>query len=206
MPNRLRVVVILVAAFGFGLLAAWVKGQDGDGRSVVSLLRSDIGNLSAPWLVVAFLAGTCATRSAWGAGLGLVATLSALLGFYVLTSLVVDLGGYGLPETFARELWANRLYFVSGAVSGPLFGALADWRQPPFALRASVLAGALMVGEPIVMTIIGLQSRVTLVGSNAISSGVYIAEIAVGLVTLFVALDFWGLARATDSRQRPNRL
>ena len=63
-----------------------------------------------------------------------------------------------------------------------------------------------MVGEPIVMTIIGLQSRVTLVGSNAISSGVYIAEIAVGLVTLFVALDFWGLARATDSRQRPNRL
>ena len=63
-----------------------------------------------------------------------------------------------------------------------------------------------MVGEPIVMTIIGLQSRVTLVGSNAISSGVYIAEIAVGLVTLFIGLNVWGLARTTEIRKRPNRL
>lgn len=55
---RLRppVLLVLIAAFAFGLLAAWVKGPNTDGLSALSRLRGDLADLSAPWLIVAFLA------------------------------------------------------------------------------------------------------------------------------------------------------
>ena len=63
MSSRRHVAYLLVAAFAFGVLAAWVKGPGGAGD--VSEIRSAIGNLSAPWLLVAFVAGTGFSRLPW---------------------------------------------------------------------------------------------------------------------------------------------
>jgi Family of unknown function (DUF6518) len=186
MSARLRVLLVLVCAFAFGLLAAWAKGPNG-GLSTISRVRSDLGNLSAPWLMVAFIAGTRSRRSGSGALLGLWATMSALLGFYLLTSLVVDAGGHGIAGGFRRELWANRVFFASGVLSGPLFGALGAWWRKTRSLGASVVAGALMMGEPIVLAGIGVLFPVTVVGLNAISVAVYATELAIGVVVVLLA-------------------
>jgi hypothetical protein len=55
------------------------------------------------------------------------------------------------------------------------------------ALHASVVAGALMIGEPIVLAGLGVLFPVTVVGRNAISVMVYAAELALGLVVVLVA-------------------
>jgi hypothetical protein len=187
MSPRFRIALVLVGAFAFGLLAAWAKGQNTDGLSTISQVRSDLGNLSTPWLLVAFIAGTQSNRSRSGALLGFLATMSALLGFYLLTSLIVDLGGHGIPDNLGRELWANRIYLVSGALSGPVFGALGAWWRKTRSLHASVVAGALLIGEPIVLAGLGVLFPATVVGRNAISVAVYASELALGLVVLVLA-------------------
>jgi hypothetical protein len=141
----------------FGVFAAWAKGPETNGVSAVSQLRSDLGNLSAPWLLVAFLAGTQASRPRWGALLGLAATSVALFGFYLFTSFVVDLGGHGPLRDFAKELSANRVYLEGGVLTGPLFGAFGAWARQR-RLRTSVVVGALMAGELLVLAVIGAVS------------------------------------------------
>src|SRR5437763_140751 len=119
MSSRLRAVLILVGAFAFGLLAAWAKGPNTDGLSTVSQVRADLGNVSTPWLLVPFLAGARSRKAGPGALLGLAATMSALFGFYLLTSLLVELGDQGIVRDLGRELGASRIYLVSGLLSGP---------------------------------------------------------------------------------------
>lgn len=172
----------------FGVLAAWAKGPNG-GVDAVARLRTDVGNLSTPWLLVGFVAGTQTSRLRSGALLGLLATMLALFGFYLYSSLVVDLGGHGLLGDLRRELFANRVYLEAGVVSGPIFGALGAWWTGRRSLRASFLVGALLIGEPLLLAAIGL------VGS-ATSIAVYGAEFALGLAVLT-----WAVWRARSSRQ-----
>jgi hypothetical protein len=186
MSVRRRTLLILAGAFVFGVLAALVKGPDG-GVSMVSRVRSDLGNLSTPWLLVPFIAGTQTRRSWGGVLLGFLATMSALLGFYLLTSVLVDLGRPGLLDNFGRDFSANRVYFISGAVSGPLFGALGVWWRRTRSVGASVVAGALMMGEPIVLALIGVLVPATAVGRNTVSIAVYATELALGLALVLVA-------------------
>src|SRR5438093_8861745 len=103
-----------------------MQGPNG-GIDVVSRFRTDLGNVSTRWLLVAFVAGTAGRRTGWGALFGLVATMVALFGSYVATSLVVDLGGHGVADDLGRELFANRIYLEAGLISGPLLGATGAW-------------------------------------------------------------------------------
>src|SRR5262249_3463664 len=67
--------VTLVAAAAFGVVMAVIKGND-------TGVRDAIGNASAPWVVIPFLAGT-RFRSVWhGVLIGVAATLAAFAGFY----------------------------------------------------------------------------------------------------------------------------
>jgi hypothetical protein len=113
--------------------------------------------------------------------------MSALLGFYVLTSLVVHFGRPRISDNFGRVLWANRVYFASGVLSGSLFGALGAWWRKTRSLGASVVAGALMVGEPILLGVIGVLFPATAVGLNRISVAVYAAELSLGMTLVLVA-------------------
>jgi hypothetical protein len=119
-----RVILVLVGAFAFGVLAAWAKGQNTGGAAYPSQLRGVIGNLSTPWLLVPFFAGVQCTRLRQGSVVGLAATLCALAGFYLLSTLVQSLGGHGFLDDLRIELTGNRAYFEGGIVTGPIFGAL----------------------------------------------------------------------------------
>src|SRR5437763_1636876 len=108
MPSRATLARIVVAAFTFGLIAALAKGQSSDGITTVSQLRSVLGNLSTPWLLVPFIAGSQCVRRRPAALVGLVSTLVALTGFYLFTTLVIDLGHHGPLGDLRLELSANR--------------------------------------------------------------------------------------------------
>src|SRR5262245_56402350 len=115
---RAPIVRVLAASLAFGLFAAWAKGTGG-GQGLPGL-RNGIGSLSTPWLLVAFVAGTQSPRLRSGALLGLAATMVALLGFYLLSSIVQDLGGHGFVGDLRLELNANHGYLEGGVFTGPV--------------------------------------------------------------------------------------
>jgi hypothetical protein len=200
---------VWLAAFAFGVCAAWAKGQNTDGVQQLSQLRSALGNLSAPWLLVAFFAGMQTSRPGRGAVVGLAATLWALAGFYLLSTLVENLGGHGFVGDLRLELSGNRAYFEGGVITGPMFGALGAWQKPwrRRPTRASFLAGGLLISEPLVMLVLGAVRHHVLSASTGLpliariisgwgltasSSGavwaVYTAELALGVAVVVAAL------------------
>ncbi len=126
MTIRRRVSYLLLAAFAFGVLAAVIKGPGG--AHSAAEIRSAVGNLSAPWLLVGFVAGTAVSRLRSGALAGLAATMVALTGFYAVNALM---HGSGL----AFELSANRGYLQGGVITGIVFGALGAWWRQRRTLR-----------------------------------------------------------------------
>jgi hypothetical protein len=175
---------MLGGVFAFGVLAAWAKGPNG-GLDAISRFRTDLGNVSTPWLLVAFVAGAQASRMRSGALLGLLATFVALVGFCLLSSMVAQLGDHGFVGDLRLELMANRVYFAGGVVSGLAFGALGAWWAQRRSFRASVLVGALLVAEPLVVAAV---VRVVPGSANTLDfTLVYAAELLLGVAVLVLA-------------------
>jgi hypothetical protein len=117
-----RLLLIVLAAAAFGVAMSILKGND-------TGIRDDIGNLSAPWLLLPFFAGAAVRgRGLAGAVAGLAATFAALTGFYVANAFVLDLGPHSLVNEV--RLAFTTYWFPRGLMSGPLFGALGTiWRR-----------------------------------------------------------------------------
>ena len=216
MPSRASLARIVAFAFAFGLVAAWAKGQNTDGIHAFSQFRGDVGNISTPWLLVPFIAGTRCMRIRSAALVGLLATTAALTGFYLLTTAVVDLGDHGVIGDLRLEFWGNHVYFEGGLLSGPIFGALGGWWRQTQTIPASIVAGVLLMAEPLLLLLGGAVgphhvlaggSGLPLVvrmlggwglsgGTSSIALGVYAAEFALGLALVLVVTRR-RLARAT---------
>lgn len=190
-----RVLGILFAAATFGALVALAKGQ-GFG------LRDQLGNLSAPWLLVGLLAGAppgwraqaFPRRLLGGAVLGLAATLVALVGFYAVVALAGDHGRQtGVLTVLTMVMRSNIRYVAGGLFSGPMFGAVGAWcgRRPR---HLALVTGLLLVLEPFVVAVVGM-----LVPIGPPSGAWYLpyaGELVVGAATLLaVTLGRAGLAR-----------
>lgn len=140
-----RLLAVLTAATVFGLVAGGIHGKQGG-------LRGDLGNLSAPWLLVAIVPSWWSGSWARGLLVGLAATLAGLFGYYV--AMTLEMRGHlgNVDGDSLHLLWyvitANRIWFVAGVVSGPVCGAVSgavgarcrDW-------WLGVSAGVLMIGE-----------------------------------------------------------
>lgn len=140
-----RFASALVIALAFGVTWSIVKGN---GAGV----RDAVGNLSAPWLLLPFLAGALAAkaRPAMGAVVGLLATVAALAGFYVANAFVLDLGPHPLLMDVRLAVVAGKRYFALALLSGPVFGALGGWWQRHRSTSMAVLVTSLLVCEPLV--------------------------------------------------------
>jgi Family of unknown function (DUF6518) len=136
--------LFLLAGIAFGVFVAVLKGQD-------TGVRDALGNTSAPWVVVPFLAGTRYPR-VWKAALvGIATTLASLLAFYAAEAAILDLGPHPWYTDLRLTLGSGRLYETWGLFSGALYGALGGMWASRRPLVAPVAVGLAFVCEPLIV-------------------------------------------------------
>jgi hypothetical protein len=186
-PNvarRAAGIILLAVAFGAGL--AWLKGNGGG-------LRDAVGNVSALWLLLPFLAGAAvgsrrlagaavgSRRLAAGAVAGLAATLAALVGFYFAESIVLDLGPHPWLTDLSLTMGTVRYYGERALLTGPVFGMLGFWWQQRRSVAPAGLLAAAFIFEPVAHWLYGRH-----IGGGAAYPvpgypALWLSEIAVGL-------------------------
>jgi hypothetical protein len=165
------VIYLVTAAIGlvFGALdqmlgTLWSTSHLGVWTESVSLM-------SAPWLALPFLAGWRTPDRRRPVLLGLVVTLAALCGYFILT--LSPFEGVSASQIHIAGFVRSQLHvIVPGVVTGPLFGWLGNlWRTSRSWLSAAVVVVA-FCGEPLVRWLVRQPIPVTRVAS---------AEVAIGL-------------------------
>ena len=173
------------------LSAAWGAGVQYLGSLVHHPWGADVASLSAPWLLLAFLAGST-QRSPWRAALlGLGATFAALVGYFLLTDSPLEGAHYTLANTHGFFL-SNAPVVIGGIVTGPLFGWFGQQWRTRRRIAGALVAAAAFCLEPFLrraavrpIHMLGSSYAVT----NPIDSHlVVVAEIAVGLALAVVVL------------------
>jgi hypothetical protein len=181
------VAIAALVALAFGVGMSVFKGNDG------GAIRDAIGNLSAPWLALAFGAGATAGggRVFAGALVGALASFLALGAFYGANSFVLHLG----PHPWLVDLrlaFGNGYFFRFAALSGPVFGGLGAWWQRTRSRPAAVLVAALFILEPFAWL-------ANAGGVHAGDAAVWAVEVAVGIAGCTLA------ARHAGPRRPPAR-
>jgi hypothetical protein len=181
-----RLASALLAAAALGILVGAVKGNDAG-------LRAGIGNLSAPWLLVAFLPSLRCRSVVSGAVTGLLSTGVALAAFYATLTMILagHLGGGGYVREVGVETAANRVYLLAGVVTGPLFGALGAWVGRRHPRGVWLVVGGLVAGEIVAVDL--LQGHELMPPPLYFVWGVddwtpYVAEAIVGVAIIVAAL------------------
>lgn len=176
--RRIRQYVCLaVAALAFGVVESVIKGN-GSG------VRDGIGNLSAPWVILPLVAAAAVARRSIlpGAVIGLLTTMTALVGFYLANAFVLDLGPHSTVHDIGLTLNVGNLWFKAGVVSGPIMGAAGAWvmRRGRFAVAATVAGIALF--EPLAVYLAYLASNGRFAAGNGEWNSVYGVEAVLGAI------------------------
>ena len=180
--RRLRTLgLLLLAGLLFGALVAVIKGQDAG-------VRNALGNASAPWVVVPFLAGMRADSVWHGALLGVATTLASFFGFYLVEAAILDLGPHPWYIDLALTVGTVNVYEKWGLLSGSLYGGLgAVWASRRL-IAAPIALGLAFVAEPLIVL---LLARTGLWGGGGLldHSWMWMAEVllGVGAIALVVA-------------------
>jgi hypothetical protein len=174
---------LLAAALALGFVMSLLKGTGGG-------VRLQAGNISAPWLAIAFVAGALYEQPSRAASAGLMATVAALLGFYAQQSPLADLDRgsldfLGHPAGMYRFIVAAHLIvFVGGVVTGPGFGAFGSAWAARRSRRAAAAIGLCFVLEPFAWITFGL-----LTGRHLLPQvwWLWLGEIAIGVTAMLAA-------------------
>jgi hypothetical protein len=186
-------VVILGLAFGAA------DQQLGSYSGTLGAWSATAAQVSAPWLIVPFLVGSTQRHLRTAALLGLVATASALLGYFAMTYSPIEIHPWSLNRFFSGLVaittrgWYNPMYILGGLVAGPIFGVLGQrWRVRRWWISAVIVSGSLCL-EPIARW---------LVGELMVPASVWATEIAVGAAAAAVfAYVLTTSRRATSAGQ-----
>jgi hypothetical protein len=190
MSRGRKLALLLLAGIAFGVLVAVIKGQD-------TGVRDALGNTSAPWVVVPFLAGTRYPRVWQAALVGIATTLASLLGFYVAEAAILDLGEHPWYIDLKLTLGAGRFYGTWGLLSGALYGTLGGiWasRRP---VVAAVAVGLAFLCEPLIVLFLW---RAGIWGGDLLFQypWMWISEVLIGLGAIAFVV-----AKAQASSTRP---
>lgn len=188
--RALRILLPLAAACLFGVGVAFVKGTDGG-------IRDQIGNLSAPWLLVGLFPAAQIRNLPKAATAGLTCTLIALSGFYLAVAVQT-------PSSSPHEVFAaNRLWLYAGLVSGPVCGVVGSLlgRRGRWSLAACT--AALLIAEPLAILLLtdafGGQTPFGFSWGGGVAPA-YRGELVVGAALLAVVL----IMGFTAGRDRAN--
>jgi hypothetical protein len=137
-----------------------------------------VSGMSAPWLVLPFVAGMTQIRPRRAMGLGLVATLAALAGYFAMTYSPME----GVPAdrffggfvTIARTGY-NPLWIVGGMVAGPLYGFLGHRWGVVRAWTSAALVTVALCLEPLGRSLAGRLSPQPIVWGIEVAVGLVVA-------------------------------
>lgn len=171
-----KAALVLALALLFGAAMSWLKGN-GSG------FRDAVGNASAPWLLVPFLAGAAAgsRRLTVCALAGLAATLAALAGFYIANSVVLELGPHPWLTDLALTVRSGLYWGERALVTGPVFGALGGWWRRDRSLAAAATIAAMFVLEPAAWWLYNLRLHGGAAYAVPQYPALWLGEIAAGL-------------------------
>jgi hypothetical protein len=161
--------LVLSAAFGAG--DQYLGSLPGSGHFWATGWSTDISLLSAPWLVLPFVAGATQKVPRRAALLGLACTYAALLGYGLMTLSPIE-HAHLTVATVRGFFISERSVLIGGIVTGPLFGWFGQqWRTRRAITGALVTAAALCL-EPFVR-----RATIDPIGRR----DVWLTEVAVGL-------------------------
>jgi hypothetical protein len=184
--SRLTVPLALVLAAAFGAGDQYL----GSGHVWGIGWPTDVSLLSAPWLVLAFVAGATQREPRRAALLGLACTYAALFGYAVMTLspaenahlTLAGLRGFAVSE---------RSVLLGGIVTGPLFGWFGQqWRT------RRALAGALVTAAALCLEPLARRASIDPIRDRAVS----LAEVAAGLALAAAVL----VRGSSESGERPS--
>jgi hypothetical protein len=145
-------LVTLVLAAAFGAADQYLGSIQGHFGTFA--WATDVSLLSAPWLLLAFVAGCTQKDPRRAAILGLGATFAALVGYMLMTLSPVEnahLSAVGVAG-FVRS---DPFIFVGGIATGPLFGWFGQRWRVHRAWRGAVVAAAMLCLEPLAHIAVG---------------------------------------------------
>jgi hypothetical protein len=169
------VAIVLAALFG--------GGDQYVGSMSWHPWAADVSLLSAPWLVLAFIAGWTQRGPRRAALLGLACTASALLGYGLMTLSPVENAQLSLQSAVAF-VHSESPVIVGGLFTGPLFGWFGQRWRTGRAWLGALATAALVCLEPLARIPAGQAIRF-----RAVS----LVEVAVGVA---MVVYFAGAARA----------
>ena len=141
---------------------------------------STVSNMSAPWLVLPFVAGLTQRSGRRAAVVGLAATLAALTGYFAMTLSPVE--GVAFDQALAEVgplLKVQVPWVLGGLATGPIFGILGcRWRNDRASISAFAVTGALAL-EPAVWAAVGRRSGPPTAWAAEIVVGLSVAAILV---------------------------
>jgi hypothetical protein len=168
----MRVAIALVVSAAFGALDQYLGSLEGSGHAWAVGWSVEVSLLSAPWLLLPFLAGATQRDPKRAALLGLACTYTALLGYALMTISPVENAQFTIA-TIRSVVYSQRQWFIGGLMTGPLFGWFGQqWRS------GKMLAGALLVAAALC-----LEPFASRLGANPVRyARVTVGEIVVGVL------------------------
>jgi hypothetical protein len=164
----------VVIALALVLAALFGAGDQYLGSIAMHPWMTDVSLLSAPWLVLAFLAGCTQRQPKRAVLLGIGCTFAALIGYGVMTLSPVENAHMSLAS-IAGFIRSQRTVFLGGLVTGPLFAWFGHRWQTQRAWRGALVTAATVCLEPL--------ARIP-AGHAIGSSTVLVAEVAVGIAMM----------------------
>jgi hypothetical protein len=143
--------------------------------SVLGTWTWTVSGMSAPWLVLPFVAGMTQERRRRAMALGVVVTLAALVGYFAMAHSPFE--GAPVDEFFDRFMTQvrtgyNLLWIVAGLASGSLYGFLGyRWRVARWSVSAIAVAAAVCL-EPLARRAVGMLSGRALTWAGEMSVGI----------------------------------
>ena len=184
----MAVALAIVLSVAFGAGDQYLGSLTGSGHVWAAGWSSDISLLSAPWLVLPFLAGATQRLPRRAALLGLVCTYAALLGYAVMTLSPIE-HAHLTVATLRGFAISERSVLVGGIVTGPLFGWFGQRWRTRREIWGALLTAAVLCLEPLArrLTIDPIRYR-----------SVWLAEVAAGLVLAVAVLGHRYVRTAQD--------
>jgi hypothetical protein len=173
-------LLLLLGAIAFGAFVAVIKGDDVG-------VRNALGNMSAPWVVVPFLAGTLWSRAWHAALIGVATTLAAFFGFYLAEAAILDLGPHPWYVDLRLTLGSGHVYEIWGTPVGLIYGLLGWLWASRSSAAAALAVGLAFVSEPLI--VLALR-RADLWGGGGLFDypWLWATEVAIGLAAIAYAL------------------